>query len=260
MSRSDTGFCVKGLEGVLPPHGCQIAVHRTSGSLFPGRDATFPQRDATLSLPRRVCRTCLRSFREQQLASRRCNTRHVSCVRRRPGRHPPNAAVACPTIPFPEWWRFSSFVALCSPDTHCGSIPDCGERLTTKLIPDGPTAEAFASGDTVRAVEFIVAHPGVEHEVMIGPMHHIPTYWGDSYEIKLDAALTGGDGTTLSAQELTFAPRHGDPKWRAAYGRFTPIAEGPHRFTLQLRTPEIPAVHERIADPFKSDGQRMPGY
>jgi nitrate reductase gamma subunit len=58
-------------------------------------------------------------------------------------------------------------------------VADSELRQTTldEEIMDGPSAEAFERGDTVRVVEFVVEPPGVEHKLMIEPTHRVPTYW-----------------------------------------------------------------------------------
>ena len=91
-------------------------------------------------------------------------------------------------------------------------------------------------------------------------MNYTPTMRRANYEVRLEATLAQGDARPLLSEELIFAPRYREATWRAAYHSFTPVAPGPHTLTLRLLTPDIPAVHVRIADPLKTDGQRIPGY
>lgn len=139
---------------------------------------------------------------------------------------------------------------------------DSGQRRTTlhEVLLDGTPASAVAQGDVVRVVSFIVEHPGIEHELLIGPTHYTPTWRRANFTVRLEATVSQNDAAPLFSAELLFPPRHRDAKWSAEYRSFTPIAAGPHMLTLRLLTPGIPAVHVRIEDPLKKDGQRMPGY
>jgi|GEM_PF-2997347 hypothetical protein len=138
---------------------------------------------------------------------------------------------------------------------------DRGLRQSTlhEVILDGASNDAFSDGDTVRVIEFAVEHPGVEHKLSIGPMHRTPTMRRSSGELQMDAELSHGDSILLS-ERLTFSPQFRDTRWRAEYRPFTPTAPGRHTLTLQLLTPDIPAIHVRIADPLKTDGKRISGY
>jgi len=139
---------------------------------------------------------------------------------------------------------------------------DSGQRRTTlhEVILDGAPAEDFVDGEAVRRIEFVVEHPHVEHDLMIGPMHHTPTTRRANFEVRLKATVAQADAALLFSKELIFTPRYHEATWHAAYCAFTPTAAGPHTLTLRLLTPDIPAVHVRIGDPLKTDGQRPPGY
>lgn len=139
---------------------------------------------------------------------------------------------------------------------------DSGIRRTTlhEVILDGAPSEAFAKGDVTRVVEFSVEHPGVDHDLMIGPGYRPPTMRRANFEIRIAATLAKNDEPPLLEDEFTFTPRNRDKDWHPAYLTFTPTSAGPHSLTLRLLTPDIPAVHVRIADPLKTDGQRMPGF
>jgi len=91
------------------------------------------------------------------------------------------------------------------------SGPDCMKRFL-----DGAAADAFQAGDVVRVTKFVVEHPGVEHKLMIGPMHHAPIWRRADYEVRLHARLTQGDGEPLRAEELVFEPRFRSTCWCAA--------------------------------------------
>ena len=139
---------------------------------------------------------------------------------------------------------------------------DSGQRRTTlhEVILDGAPAEDFINGEAVRRIAFVVEHPHVEHDLMIGPMHQTPTIRRADFEVRLAATLAQADGAPLYSEELVFTPRDREATWSAAYRSFTPTAEGLHTLTLRLLTPDTPAVHVRIGDPLKTDGQRIPGY
>ncbi|REK22330.1 MAG: hypothetical protein DWQ42_17475 [Planctomycetota bacterium] len=137
-------------------------------------------------------------------------------------------------------------------------LADTGLRKTTlhEVVLDGMSAE----GGSILRVAFDVEHPNVEHDLMIGPMFPTPSLRFADFEVELAATLTADQGSPLIDEEFTFKPRSRDTAWHPAYLKFTPTVAGPHTLTLQLRTPNTPAVHVRIADPLKTDGQRAPGY
>lgn len=134
---------------------------------------------------------------------------------------------------------------------------DSHQRRTTlhEVLLDGSAAM-----DAILKVDFDVEHANVEHDLLIGPMFRPPTLERANYEIRLAATLAQQDGTVLLSDEYTFSPRINDTSWHAEYLHFTPTTIGSHILTLDLLTPNLPAVHVRVADPLKTDGQRMPGY
>ncbi|MCA9076080.1 MAG: hypothetical protein KDA93_13715 [Planctomycetaceae bacterium] len=134
---------------------------------------------------------------------------------------------------------------------------DSQQRRTTlhEIILDGTSAK-----DAIFQVEFNIEHAGVEHDLLIGPMFRPPTLERADYEIRLAATLEQQDGTVLLSDEYTFQPRTRGTAWHAEYLHFTPQTTGQHILTLNMLSPNIPAVHVRVADPLKTDGKRAPGY
>ena len=134
---------------------------------------------------------------------------------------------------------------------------DSQQRRTTlyEVILDGTSAK-----DAILQVEFNVEHANVEHDLLIGPMFRPPTLERADYEVRLAVTLAQADGTVILSDEYTFQPRTQDTSWQAEYLHFTPQTTGQHILTLNLLTPNIPAVHVRVADPLKTDGKRAPGY
>src|SRR5690606_38321515 len=100
---------------------------------------------------------------------------------------------------------------------------DSGLRRTTlhEVILDGAPAEEFDDGQVIRVVEFSIEHPGVEHDLMIGPMYLPPTLQRANFEIRIAATLAQGDEPPLLANEHTFTPRSHDNHWHPEYLTFT---------------------------------------
>lgn len=139
---------------------------------------------------------------------------------------------------------------------------DSGLRKTTlhEVILDGAPAGGSVDGEVAHRITFSVEHPDVEHDLMIGPMFRPPTLQRADYEIRLEATVSRENRPPLLYEELTFLPRTQDNNWSPAYLHFTPKKTGPHTLTLLLRTPNIPAIHIRVGDPLKTDGERIAGY
>lgn len=80
------------------------------------------------------------------------------------------------------------------------------------------------------------------------------THWPSARFIRIhDSTIADHGRSPVPGHQL---PVGGAPEYLA----FTPTAAGPHTLTLRLLTADIPAIHVRIAEPLKTDGQRMPGY
>lgn len=139
---------------------------------------------------------------------------------------------------------------------------DSGQRRTTlyEVVLDGAPADAFTDGEVVRRVLFQVEHPGVEHKLMIGPMHPPPTMKRANFEVRISATLAHDPSAPLISEEMVYKPRVRDTAWLPENFAFTPIAAGLHTLTLRLHTPNTPAVHVRVEDPLNTGGQRAPGY
>ena len=160
------------------------------------------------------------------------------------------------------YWKMWLLVACGVVFSSYAFWADSQLRQTTlhEVILDGADAEMPPGGQVVRQVEFVVAHPQVEHDLMICPMYRGPTIQRADFEVKLAATLARNGDAPMLDDEYTFAPRFQDKNWRAEYLSFTPQAAGPHTLTLRLLTPGIPAVHVRVADPLNTVGERAPGY
>ncbi len=135
------------------------------------------------------------------------------------------------------------------------------ERTTLhEVVVDGTQGEALAEGGVVRRIEFSIEHPGVEHDLLLGPMYRPPSLARPDSSVRIEVTVARNGDAPLLDDVYTFKPMAHENKWRPAYLSFTPIATGPHSLTLRLLSPGIPAVHVRIADPQKTDGKRAAGY
>lgn len=140
-----------------------------------------------------------------------------------------------------------------------GGLTDYEQRATTliELEVEGSTG---AAGAVPREVVFDVEHPGVEHTLHFWPVHG-PA--GASETALLRVELRDGEGATVLRLEEPFEPRaqsDGPDRWGAASRAFTPEGPGRHTLVVTPLTGNVPAVHIRVEDPLKRDGQRMPGY
>jgi hypothetical protein len=112
----------------------------------------------------------------------------------------------------------------------------------------------------VRETSFRAEHPGAEHELFFSPSGS-----RQDFTAKVAVKLLDPAGAVVLEEEYTFEPRkEGGRTWSWRWqGRklyFRPEQEATYRLLVTPLTLGIEGVHVRIADPEKTDGQRMPGY
>ncbi len=137
---------------------------------------------------------------------------------------------------------------------------DSDLRGTTlyEVVLDGSPTQADAA--TIQRVDFQIEHPGVEHDLLIGPMYRPLTMQWPDFDVQIGVTLGRTGDPPLIDDTFDFKPRYRENQWQPAYLHFTPQTKGRHTLTLTLFTPGIPAVHVRVGDPLKEDGERAAGY
>lgn len=167
----------------------------------------------------------------------------------------------------PRWRRRRSTYVKASLLVFCGILlavfafwSDIDLRETTlyEVVLEGSPEQADVA--TIRRVDFQIEHPGVEHDLLIGPMYRPPSLQWPDFNVQIGLTLGRHGEPPLIDETFDFKPRHQENKWRPEYLHFIPRAEGRYTLSLTLLTPGIPAVHVRVGDPLKRDGKRAPGY
>lgn len=132
-------------------------------------------------------------------------------------------------------------------------LTDYGHRAVTLFETEVP-------GDTPQTLSFAVEHPGVEHILSVWPTGAGPL--GARRAVALRVELSDAEGALLLSHEATLEPRtsRSSTDWDAITLNFTATTGGTYLLRIVPLTPGIPRVHVRIADPLKTDGERMPGY
>jgi hypothetical protein len=145
------------------------------------------------------------------------------------------------------WWAFTTNRAMEVTTLHEVMLQG------TLDFPAGGRAPA-------RETEFIVEHPGVEHELFFSP-----TAAREDFEAAVAVRLLDPAGRVVLEDEHTFLPEQGRGRfaswrWPGRTLPFRPERAGTHRLLVTPRTEGLKGIHVRIADPEKTDGRRLPGY
>jgi hypothetical protein len=114
----------------------------------------------------------------------------------------------------------------------------------------------------VRQTSFDVEHPGVEHELF-----YSPSGGSEDFTAEVAVKLLDPAGEVMLQEQHAFIPersgrgRRFDPlRWQGRTLSFRPKQQGTYRVLVTPLTIGVQGIHVRIADPEKTDGQRMPGY
>lgn len=138
-------------------------------------------------------------------------------------------------------------------------LTDYEQRATT-LIELEVEGSMGVTGAAPREIGFDVEHPGVEHTLSFWPVDGPEGVYETAV---LRVELRDLEGVAVLQLEEPFEPRaqsDGPDRWGTASRTFTPTQAGRHTLVVTPLTTNVPAVHVRIADPLKRDGERMPGY
>ena len=131
-----------------------------------------------------------------------------------------------------------------------------------EVMAEGSVGLAPGTPAPARRFDFNVAHPGVEHDLLVAPvskMFETPTS-----AVDISISLEGAAGERLIPERIErFSIVGGSRRktdWEGKTFRFTPRGAGPHTVRVIPMTVGIPGIHIRVGDPLKQDGQRIPGY
>jgi hypothetical protein len=135
-----------------------------------------------------------------------------------------------------------------------------GETLY-EVMAEGSMGAAVNAPAPVRQLEFVVEHPGVEHTLMISPSSYRAADPTGAAELSFE--LKDPDGNRVLGEKRVYEVRssgRSSSDWDASYHRFVPSKSGTYVLELVILTVDVPQVHIRVADPEKTDGQRIPGF
>ena len=102
----------------------------------------------------------------------------------------------------------------------------------------------------------------MEHGLLVSPT--LGDMGGDPEGVvELHVRLDDPLGNAIVDQTVQLAPdcrRSSGCGWEDFTAAFTPTSAAAHRLAVTVLTVDVPAVHLRVSDPEKTDGERAPGY
>ncbi len=135
------------------------------------------------------------------------------------------------------------------------------ETLFEAMV-EGSNGVAAGEPAPVRELVFEVEHHDVEHSLLIAPRSE--ALEAPQGEVELQFTLLGPDGELILEDQSLYSVRGGNQRtrrnWQSKTFPFRPQSIGPHTLNLVILTTDIPEVHIRVADPLKTDGERIPGF
>jgi hypothetical protein len=102
-----------------------------------------------------------------------------------------------------------------------------------------------------------VEHPGVQHELIVGPKSDASVDTPAQLQVQITDAL----GQVLLDQSETLDTRCDEfCEWDSFDASYTPTGPGELTMVVTVSTPDVPVLHVWVGDPEKTDGVRAPGY
>jgi nitrogen fixation-related uncharacterized protein len=149
-----------------------------------------------------------------------------------------------------------------------GLMSDQDDRRQTLheiILPGNPrAADGRAAKDAGRRVtEFDVVHPGETHSLNVVPEYPVGTMRHQRRKFPVDISFQLDDAHGNRLVDETQRLKKGSDRrlhWEVNSIPFVPRHAGKHRLTLELRTPGVPEVRVRVADPLYKQGRRVEGY
>lgn len=142
---------------------------------------------------------------------------------------------------------------------------DRRQTLHEVILPGNRrTADGHASKDAWRRVtEFDVLHPGQIHSLAVVPEYPHGTMRHHRRKFPIDLSFQLDDSYGNRLVDKTQRLEKGSYRrlhWEVTSIPFIPRHAGTHRLALELRTPGVPEVRVRVADPHYKQGRRVQGY
>lgn len=133
-----------------------------------------------------------------------------------------------------------------------------GGSGTTLVETEVAGSSTLARGEKLGAekIEFVVAHPGVKHQLQVWPKEADDAAVAQKNFGVVSFVLKVTDAAGQQIHFDNVVAKNGE----VAESFFTPAQGGPHTLEVSTTTRSIPKIHVLLSDPKKKDGKRMKGY